>query len=322
MSTTYWAVDRSGWKKARDMRNARQPADETMETFSMLGGRGMVPVLAPIWRFARRKPVGFVAGLVLLALLVVGLAAPMIAPYDVTRLDATAKSTAPSGRHWFGTDPLGRDVLSQVIRGARVSIYVGIGSVLAGTTLGSLFGIATAYYGGKLDLFGQRLIDVLQAYPTLLFALALVSALGPGVFTVVAAIATALFGASARVTRSVSLSIKEETYVEAALAVGCSGKRILLGHVLPNCVAPYLIMATAGLGTAILSEASLSFLGLGIPLTTPTWGGMLSGLGRESMERAPWVALFPGAAITLAVLAANLFGDALRDVWDPRLRSR
>ena len=276
-------------------------------------GKGLV-------RFARAKPLGAVGGLVMLGMLLMALLADAISPYDPLFMAFTDRLQAPSLRHPMGTDNFGRDILSNVIHGARISVYVSFISVALGTGLGLLWGLASGYIGGRVDLLSQRLVDILLALPPLVLAMALMSALGTSVVNTIIAISISFVPITARVVRASAISTKEMTYVEAARAIGAPPHRIALLHVFPHCVAPYLIVATTSLGTAILLEASLSFLGVGIPPPAPSWGRMLAGLGRLYITEAPWMSVFPGLAITVVVLGFNLLGDALRDVWDPRLR--
>jgi peptide/nickel transport system permease protein len=250
----------------------------------------------------------------------VALLAPALASYDPYELRVVDRFTPPGGAFWLGTDEYGRDLLSRLLYGARISLYIGLLAVGLGTTSGTLLGLVSGYFGGKTDFILQRLTDWLLAFPTLVLALAIVAALGQSTTNVILAVAIVIIPTAARVIRATVLTVREQVFVEAGRAIGCSDGRLLLQHILPNCLAPYLILATAGLGNAILAEAALSFLGLGTPAPEPSWGTMLSGAAQQYIWRAPWMAIFPGAAISLAVFGFNLFGDALRDVLDPRLR--
>ncbi len=273
-------------------------------------------------RFARERPLGAAGGLLVLVMTVAAVFAGSIAPYDPLQFHYDA-ALAPPGRDFlFGTDNFGRDILSRVIWGARTSLYVGVGSVLLGQVGGGALGLVSAYLGGKLDLVAQRVVDVAMVFPSLVLALVIVAALGSSINNVIVAIAISQAPGAARTIRSTVLSIKQNDYVEAARATGCSSVRIMFGHIWPNCTSVLLIVASASLAHSILSEASLSFLGLGVPPPNPSWGGMMSGEGRRYLVLAPWIALSPGIAISLAVLGFNLLGDALRDIWDPRSRGR
>lgn len=271
-------------------------------------------------RFLRQKPLGALGGGIILAIIVVALLAPALAPYDPYELRVPHRFTSPGSAFWLGTDEYGRDVLSRLLYGARISLYVGLLAVGLGTTSGAVLGLVSGYFGGKTDFILQRLMDWLMAFPTLVLALAIVAALGQSTTNVIVAVAVVIVPTAARVIRATVLTIREQAFVEAGRAVGCSDGRLLLQHIVPNCLAPYLILATAGLGNAILAEAALSFLGLGTPPPEPSWGTMLSGAAQQYVWKAPWMAIFPGAAISVAVFGFNLFGDALRDVLDPHLR--
>ena len=228
----------------------------------------------------------------------------------------------PSAEHWFGTDNFGRDIYSRVIYGGRISMYVGVFSTLVGTALGALAGLFSGFFGGRLDQVIQRVADMMFTIPGLILAMVIATMLGPSMLNVIIAIAIPRLPNANRVIRSTVLSVKESPYVEAARAIGCTPWRIMSRHLIPNIMAPYIVVATASLGGAILVEASLSFLGLGVPPPAPSWGRMLSLEGMRYFETAPWMAIFPGIFISAAVFGANLFGDALRDVLDPKLRGR
>jgi peptide/nickel transport system permease protein len=230
--------------------------------------------------------------------------------------------SAPNSKHWLGTDAFGRDVMSRVIYGSQTALIVGLGASFIGATLGALIGVASAYFGGWTDMIVQRIMDVLISFPLIILALAVVAILGTGVTNVLLAIAIPMIPRCARVVRSSALAVREMPYVDAARAAGFTDSRIVLRHMLPNVMAPYLIMLTALLGQAILLEASLSFLGLGVQEPVAAWGLMLRGAAVEFAETAPWMAIFPGVAISLAVFGFNLFGDSLRDALDPRLRTQ
>ena len=272
--------------------------------------------------FVRKKPLGAVGALIILAMLAAALLARPLAPYDPYLADYGAQFQRPSAEHWFGTDEFGRDVLSRILYGAQIALFVGFTASLAGCTIGGLLGAVSAFLGGKVDLLLERLMDVLLAFPQLILALAVASILGPAVENVVIAVAIPIVPRAARVVRATALSVKENVYVEAVSALGASRRRVVLQHILPNVVAPYIIMVTAQLAGAILAEAALSYLGLGAAEPTPSWGLMLSGSASAYAEKAPWIGLFPGIAISLAVFGFNLFGDSLRDALDPKLRGR
>jgi ABC-type dipeptide/oligopeptide/nickel transport system permease subunit len=270
--------------------------------------------------FLRRAPMSAFWGCVAAAILLMAIAAPVIAPYAPLKSDFRAMSKPPSEAHAFGTDQIGRDVLSRVIHGSRASLTVAIGAVLFGTTLGAVWGLASGYFGGRFDLVSQRIIEFLQSFPDLILAMAIAMALGAGIGTVIVAIAITRIPFGGRVIRAVVLSLKEMSYVEAARGLGASHLRLMARHILPQCVAPYLILATTHLGVAIIIEASLGFLGVGIPPPTPTWGNMLADSLNAGLVPPWWLVLFPGCAITITVLAFNLLGDGIRDFLDPRLR--
>jgi peptide/nickel transport system permease protein len=271
--------------------------------------------------FARRSPMSAFWGCIAALIIIVTVAAPELVPYNPLKSDFRAMTKPPTERHVFGTDQIGRDVLSRVIYGGRASLTVAFGAVVFGTTLGALWGLASGFLGGRFDLISQRIIEFLQSFPDLILAMAIAMALGAGFGTVIVAIAITRIPFGGRVIRAVVLSLKEMSYVEAARGVGASKLRVMLRHILPQCVAPYLILATTHLGVAIVIEAALGFLGVGIPPPTPTWGNMLADSLNAGLVPPWWLVLFPGAAITLTVLAFNLLGDGIRDILDPRLRS-
>jgi peptide/nickel transport system permease protein len=272
--------------------------------------------------FCRERPLGALGAVIVLVMSVVALAAEWLAPFDALATDYSAMLAAPSATHWLGTDAYGRDVLSRLVYGSRTALIVGLGASVIGATLGALIGVASAYFGGRIDLVVQRIMDIVISFPLIILALAVVAILGTGVVNVIFAIAIPMIPRCARVVRSSALAVREMPYVDAARAAGYGDARIVLRHMLPNVMAPYLIMLTAFLGQAILLEASLSFLGLGVTEPTAAWGLMLRGAAVEFAETAPWMAIFPGLAISLAVFGFNLFGDSLRDALDPRLRTQ
>ncbi|MQF48737.1 ABC transporter permease [SAR202 cluster bacterium AC-647-N09_OGT_505m] len=270
--------------------------------------------------FTVRKPLGAAGAFIIVIMALLAALEPLITFFDPVAMNLRAKLEAPSLVHWLGTDELGRDLWTRIVLGAQVSLIVGFGAVGFGSTTGGLLGVLSAFYGGKVDAIIQRLMDALMAIPTLILALAIMAALGQSLFNVILAIGIVQIPRANRIVRSQALAVKESEYALAAQSIGAGDVRIMLQHILPQCVAPWLIIASAGLGTAIIAEASLSFLGLGIPPPQPAWGGMLSGPARDYYALAPWLAIWPGIAISLTVYGFNLFGDALRDVLDPRLR--
>ncbi|MEW6142923.1 MAG: ABC transporter permease [Chloroflexota bacterium] len=272
-----------------------------------------------IARFFRDKPLGAAGAAVFFGMIIIALIGPWITPYDPLSTDVMHRLQGPSWAHLMGTDEVGRDVVSRVILGARVSAIVGIGATLVGTTVGAVIGVISGYVGGKVDMGIQRIMDMIMAFPGLVLAIAIMAVLGPSIINVILAISIPSMPRANRVIRSIAVSVKEFPYIEAARAVGCRPWRIILRHVIPNTLASYLIVATSMLGAAILIEASLSFLGLGIPPPHPSWGRSLSE-AMQYMYKAPWLSIFPGLAISMIVFAVNMFGDALRDVWDPRLK--
>ena len=269
-------------------------------------------------RFAREKPLGTIGGVIILGLLVMAVFADRIAPYAYD--ESIARMKPPSARFWMGTDNLGRDIWSRVVYGARISVTVGFATVALATLIATAIGISSAYVGGAYDIVVQRVVDAWMSFPGLVIVLSLMAALGPGLLNLILALSVLGAAGASRVIRGSTLSLMQNPYIEAARAIGAGHARVILCYVLPNVMATILILATIGLGTVILAEAGLSFLGFGIPPPHPSWGGMLSGSGRTFMYYAPWMALFPGVAISLAVFGFNMLGDALRDVLDPRLR--
>jgi peptide/nickel transport system permease protein len=270
--------------------------------------------------FCRRKPLGAIGGALVLILIVMALGAPWIARYDYDASIPGARMKAPSLQFWMGTDNLSRDVWSRVVYGARVSITVGFVTIALATLVAAAVGISSAYLGGAYDMVVQRVVDAWMSFPYLMIILSLMSVLGPGMLNLILSLSVLVAAQSARVIRGATLSVMQNPYIESARALGGGHRRIVLRYVLPNVAATILILATIGLGGVILAESSLSFLGLGVPPPQPSWGAMLAGSGRSYMQRAPWMAFWPGAAISLAVFGFNMLGDALRDVLDPRLR--
>ncbi len=285
-----------------------------------------LPVARPwhivILEMIRRKPLGAAGALIVIVMILMAVFADFLTSYDPTANAFEAMHEPPSVEHLLGTDQFGRDLLSRIIYGARTALFVGFVAAFVGATIGLVLGVASAYFAGYFDLVFQRVMDVFMAFPLIIMALAVVSILGTGTQYVIIAITIPFIPRCARVVRSSALAIREIPYVDAARAMGYGHSRIILRHMVPNVMAPFLIMLTAFVGQAILLEASLSYLGLGVQEPTPAWGLMLQGGAEEYAESAPWMAIFPGLAITLAVFAFNLFGDAVRDALDPKLRSQ
>jgi len=283
------------------------------------GGARLQQVIS---HFIRKKPLGAIGAVVLFTFIVTAFLAPQLATHDPDLNNYRTRIQPPSAQHWFGTDNFGRDIYSRVMYGARISMSVGILATLLGTSIGALAGLLSGFLGGRFDQGVQRIADVMFTLPGLVLAMAIVTMLGPSMLNVIIAIAIPRIPDTNRVIRSAVLSVKESPYVDAAHAVGCASWRVILRHILPNVTAPYIVIVSAGLGGAILVEASLSFLGMGVPPPAPSWGRMLSLEGMRFFETAPWMAIFPGIFISAAVFGANLFGNALRDVLDPKLRGR
>jgi peptide/nickel transport system permease protein len=276
------------------------------------------------WRrlvfLAQRHLLGTIGLCIMVLFVCTAVFANLICRFDPLSIDSAHRLAPPGMLHWMGTDSFGRDVWSRVVHGARISLAVGIGSTALGSSIGVMIGLASGYLSGWVDLVFQRVTDILQALPLLVLALVMTAALGPSLPNVMLAIAIPLIPTVARVIRANTLALRELPFIEAAKSIGMSETRIALRHVLPNTIAPLIVLATAQLGSTILTEASLSFLGLGIPEPYPSWGRMLSESAVEYVRTAPWLVIFPGIAISLAVFGTNLFGDALRDILDPRQR--
>jgi peptide/nickel transport system permease protein len=270
---------------------------------------------------AAAHPLGIVGAAIMALFVFAALFANVITGYSPVTTNSALALAPPGGAHLFGADQMGRDIFSRIVYGARISLAVGLGSTFLGCAFGVVLGLASGYVGGWVDLVIQRIVDVLQAVPLLVLALVMAAALGPALDNTIVAIAIPLVPYAARVIRSNTLTLREQPFIEAARATGMSELRIAVRHVLPNTLAPLIVIATAQLGAAILTEASLSFLGLGVPEPHPSWGRMLSESAAEYVRTAPWLVIFPGVAISLAVFGTNLFGDALRDILDPRLRN-
>lgn len=279
------------------------------------------PWYTDVWvRMLRRKPLGTLGAAIVLVMLFSAVFADRLTPYGFAQTSLKERLISTNADHWLGTDQIGRDVLTRVLYGARISLYVGFGAVTLGCLLATALGISSAYWGGRLDLLLQRVVDAWMAFPGLLILMSILSLLGPSVFNITLVLGIAFGIQNSRIVRGVTLALREHTYIEAARAVGSGHVRITLTHILPNVLPTIIVVATTGLSTVILTEASLSFLGLGVPPPYPTWGGMLSLAGLDHMYRAPWLAIWPATALSLAVFGFNMLGDALRDLLDPRLK--
>lgn len=274
-----------------------------------------------LWQFILNKPLGGTGLIIVAGACVVAVLSPFIAPYDPYAMSSRSQLLPPGTQHWFGTDVLGRDVFSRVIYGTWVSmVRVGLPAMLLSTAVGTVLGITSAYYGGKYDLILQRFVDVLSAFPSLVLAIAIMAALGQSLNNVVIAITVVLVYRIIRTVRSQALSVKVSMYVDAAKAIGAGDLRVMYRHILPNTFAAFVVVSTASLGSVIVIEASLSFLGVGSPSSVISWGSMLSIDTAQYFATSPWIGIFPGLALTIVVFGINVLGDALRDVLDPRLR--
>lgn len=271
-------------------------------------------------RLVRTKPLGLVGGIIIVALILMALFAPFLSHYPAAEIHPKFKLLGPSAKWWFGTDNLGRDIYSRIVYGARVSLKVGFLAVLFSIVLATMIGVASGFFGGIADIVVQRIVDAMIAFPGLVLILLIVAIWGNTLNNVILALAFFGIAGNSRIMRSATLAVRNQTYIEAARAMGASDLRMIVWHVLPNVVATAITLATLGLGTVILTEASLGFLGLGVPPPNPTWGNMLSGQARQFMQQAPWLAIFPGVMLSLAIFGFNMLGDALRDLLDPRLR--
>lgn len=287
-------------------------------------GRGFSPLagVRRVGRFARRYPVAAVGASILALIVVVAVFAPIVAPYPPNQVASGPPLQGPSADHWMGTDQIGRDLFSRIVYGARVSVIVGLGVVSISTTLALLVGLSSGYIGGWYDLAVQRIVDAVQAMPGLIVVLALVTFLGRGLYVIILVIGLIMVASTSRVVRSGTMAIRPQPFVEAAGAAGATTPRIIFFHILPNVLPIIIVLASLQVGAAVLIEGALSFLGYGVEPPTPTWGGILGVEGRQSMMLNPWMVVFPALALSLMVLAANLVGDTLRDVLDPRLRGR
>jgi len=271
-------------------------------------------------RLVKEKPLGMVGGIITLLLLLTGIFADFLAPYGMNEGHTADFLAPPSARFWLGTDNIGRDILTRVIFGARVSVIIGLAASTIATILNLIIGIVSGYIGGKLDLIVQRVVDTAMCIPMLILMMVIIAIIGPGIWQVIVVIGLVWGVIGSRIIRSAVIGIKENVYVEAAAAIGCSNTRILTRHILPNVMAPIIILFSTRVPNVILVEASLSFLGFGIPPPAASWGGMLAGSGRAYMYQAPWMVIWPGLALAFTVYGVNMFGDAVRDLLDPRLR--
>ena len=271
-------------------------------------------------RLVKEEPLGLIGAIITLVLLFIGIFADFLAPYGMNESNMSALLKAPSATYWFGTDNMGRDILSRVIYGARISVIVGLAASTIATILSLIIGMLTGYIGGKLDMTVQRVVDSVMCIPQLILMMVLITILGPGMLQIIIALGLMWGIVGSRIIRGAVIGIKENVYVAAAAAEGCSTAKIIIRHILPNIMAPAIILFTTRVPNVILTEASLSFLGFGIPPPTPSWGGMLSGSGRKYMLMAPWMAIWPGLSLSVVVYGINMFGDAVRDLLDPRLR--
>src|SRR5213594_615028 len=278
------------------------------------------PGLRALWRFCCKKPLGALGGAIVLAMILTAVLAPWITRYSYDETIRGARMKPPGAQFWMGTDNLGRDMWSRVVYGARISVTVGFCAVLIAQALAACIGITSGYFGGRFDLCVQRIVDAWQSFPFLVVILSIMAVLGPGLVNVTAALGVVGAANASRVIRGTTISVVENPYIESARALGCGHLRIMVRHILPNVAGTIIVLATIGLGAFILAESALSFLGFGVPPPYPSWGAMLSGAGRSFFYQAPWMAIYPGLAISLAVFGFNMLGDALRDVLDPRLR--
>ena len=293
---------------------------ESVESQQPLQTPWYLRTLSVVVVFSRRKPLGAIGGALLVILVLIALLAPLISPHDPYNINVDTILSEPDSEHWLGGDSLGRDVLSRLFYGGRISLFVGLVSIAIGISLGSFLGAVSAYFGGKVDLIVQRFVDAFIAFPGIILGLAIMAVLGSSVFNIIIALVLVLAPSAIRTVRSQALAVKEMDYVLAARALGANDLRIIIQHIIPNCMAIFIVLFTLNLGYAIIVEATLTFLGVGVPPDVPSWGGMLAEGGIAYLKDAPWLAIAPGIALSLAVFGVNLFGDAMRDVLDPRLR--
>lgn len=292
----------------------------TLESISTVPAAPRGAIAGFVLRLFREKPFGAIAGLVFVVFLLCGIFADLLAPYGFNEIAPIERLRPPSWRHPFGTDNLGRDLLSRCLYGARLSVIIGLSAAAFATVISVAIGMLTGYLGGRIDMIGQRLVDAYMSFPELVILIAVVSVVGPGMPQIIGVLSLVLGIAGSRIIRSAVLSVRENMYIHAAQSIGASTARILWRHILPNIMPPIIVLFTTRVGAVILIESGLSFLGLGVPPPAPTWGGLLSGSGRSYMFQGPWLALAPGLCLTTVVFATNVFGDALRDLLDPRMR--
>ena len=297
-------------------------AAETEAVQEIIGGRVHRSLLQRTWRIWKSKPLGLVGALLVFLLLALAVTAPLITFHSQYAISASDQLASPGSEHWLGADRFGRDLWARIAYGARISLYVGFSVAVGAGSIAGMLGITSAYFGGKIDLVGQRIVDVFQAFPGLILAMAIVAALGFGIEKAIIAISIPALPRMIRVVRSQALTVVKTDYVLAGRTIGAGNIRLIFRYIMPNSMAPWIIVVTGQLGGAILTESSLSFLGLGVPEPHPSWGAMLSMNAVDYAEIAPWLVIFPGLFLALAVFGFNIFGDALRDVLDPRLRGR
>ncbi len=278
------------------------------------------PFIAGLLRLIREKPLGAIGLAIVLVFLVCGIFADVIAPFGINQISPVNRLKPPSARFWFGTDHLGRDMFSRILYGAQLSVIIGLSAASLATLISLTLGIVSGYFGGKIDMLVQRLVDAWMSFPELIILIVVVSVVGPGMLQVIGILGLTFGIGGSRIIRGAVVSTRENMYIHATQSMGASTTRVLLRHILPNIMAPVLVLFSTRVGAVILVESGLSFLGFGVPPPAPTWGGMLSGSGRTYMYMAPWLALAPGLCLTLVVYGINVLGDALRDLLDPRMR--